>query len=238
MKYTNTYATSDSRVFDANLMQYMYLIYKNMGIALLISALVSFFVGTNPALTRILYSNSLVILLVQLSPLLFSFYMGAKIMNSTPERARNLLYIFAALMGLSLSSIFLIYTRSSIVQTFLTTAITFGIMSLYGYTTKKDLSSLGSFLFMGLVGILVASILNIFFKSSGLQLIISFIGVIVFTLYTAYDVQNLKKSYNILAATNSNLVANLAIMGALQLYMDFINLFLFLLRFLGNGNRE
>ncbi len=137
-------------------------------------------------------------------------------------------------MGLSLSSIFLIYTGASIVQTFFVTAASFGALSLYGYTTKRSLSAMGSFLMMGLFGLIIASLVNLFLASSALDFAISVIGVLIFAGLTAYDTQSIKESYH--EAHSSEASGRLAIMGALRLYLDFINLFLFLLRFLGNRN--
>ncbi len=139
---------------------------------------------------------------------------------------------YAALLGVSLSSIFLVYTGASITQTFFITATTFGAMSLYGYTTKKDISSWGSFLFMGLIGLIIASIVNIFMASSALSFAISAIGVLVFTGLTAYDTQKIKESYY--EGDDSDTAGRKAIIGALELYLDFINLFMMLLRLLGN----
>jgi hypothetical protein len=135
-------------------------------------------------------------------------------------------------MGLSLASIFLVFTGTSIARVFFITAATFGAMSLYGYTTKRDLSKYGSFLFMGLIGIVIASIVNIFIGSSALQFAVSVIGVLVFTGLTAYDSQRIKEEYNELAGTD--MMTKAAIMGALSLYLNFINLFLMLLQLFGN----
>ena len=162
MKYTNIYSNTESRSFDSGLRDYMYLIYKNMGIALLISAIVAFFVSSSPTLLRIFFSNTIIALIVQLSPIFFVYSFSKSIMNLSVSEAKNKLYIFAGLMGLSLSTIFVMYTRQSIVETFLTTSLTFGGMSLYGYTTKRDLTSLGSFLFMGIFGLCIASLINLF----------------------------------------------------------------------------
>ena len=136
-------------------------------------------------------------------------------------------------MGLSISSIFLVYTPFSIVQTFLVTAIAFSGLSLWGYTTKKDISGWGSFLIMGVIGLIVASIVNIFLQSSGMQFAISALGVLIFAGLTAYDTQNIKNTYLRLAGSDQDFLGKSAIMGALQLYLDFLNLFMFLLQFMG-----
>ena len=140
-------------------------------------------------------------------------------------------WIFAALMGASLSSIFLVYTVSSITRLFFITAGTFGAMSIYGYTTKRDLTKLGGFLFMGLIGIIIASIVNIFIGSSALQFAISVIGVLVFVGLTAYDTQSIKNMYY--AGDSEDIGSKKALMGALRLYLDFINLFILLLQLFG-----
>jgi FtsH-binding integral membrane protein len=148
--------------------------------------------------------------------------------------AQTTFWVYAALMGLSLSSIFLVFTGQSIVQTFFVTAAAFGALSLYGYTTKKDLSGFGTFLIMGLFGLIIASIVNIFLASSALGFAISAIGVLVFAGLTAYDTQKIKEMYY--EADDVAVAGRKAIMGALTLYLDFINLFMFLLQFLGNKN--
>jgi FtsH-binding integral membrane protein len=141
-------------------------------------------------------------------------------------------WVYAALVGLSLAGIFLVYTQASIARVFFITAGTFAAMSLYGYTTRRDLSQFGSFLFMGLIGIILAGLVNLFVQSSALQFAISVIGVIVFVGLTAYDTQRIKEMYS--AYDDGTVAGRKAIMGALNLYLDFINLFLFLLRFMGD----
>lgn len=232
MGFAEVYTNRQSYAFDKGLQEYMCLVYKNVGIGLLISAIVSWFVGTSPDLLRFFFSNRLMALLVMFSPLIFSMYFGAKIWVISQEKARNLFFIFTAIMGLSLATIFVVFTKSSIFQTFLTTAGMFGAMSLYGYRTKKDLTSLGSFLMMGVVGILIASILNIFMKSAQVSFTISILGVIIFTLFTAYDVQKIKETYNQIGI-NSDIKEKVAILGSFQLFLDFVNLFMYLLRFIG-----
>ena len=146
--------------------------------------------------------------------------------------AQLLFWVYAGLVGLSLSTIFLVYTNASIVQTFAVSAASFGALSLYGYTTKRDLSAMGSFMIMGLFGLILASLVNIFLQSSALEFAISAIGVLVFAGLTAWDTQKIKEMYN--EGHGFEAESKLAIMGALNLYMDFINLFLFMLRFMGN----
>ena len=142
-------------------------------------------------------------------------------------------WIYSALVGLSLSSIFLVFTGASITQTFFVTAASFGALSLYGYTTKRDLSAMGSFLIMGLFGLIIASLVNLFLQSSAMQFAISVIGVLVFAGLTAWDTQKIKNMYDYVAH-DETMMGRSAIMGALSLYLDFINLFMFLLQFLGD----
>ena len=239
MKYANVYNSEyQNSSFDAGLRDYMYLIYKNMGISLLISSIVAFIVGTNITLLQFFYSNRLIAFLVQLAPIFFVFSINKEVFSGSVETARNKLYIFSALMGVSLSTIFVIYTRQNIYNVFLTASATFGAMSLYGYTTKKDLTSWSSFLYMGVMGIFIASLINIFVRSATVNLGVSIIGVLLFTLYTAYDVQSLKRLHTFVGITADS-KDRIAIMGSLQLYMDFINLFLYMLRVMGSmSNRK
>ncbi|NGM45294.1 Bax inhibitor-1/YccA family protein [Rhodobacter sp. SGA-6-6] len=168
-------------------------------------------------------------------PLVMVFAFGALINRISAAGAQVFFYVYAALMGLSLSSIFLVFTSTSIAQTFLITAIAFAGLSLYGYTTKRDLSAMGAFLVMGLIGLIVAMVVNIFIGSSALAFAISVIGVLIFAGLTAWDTQNIKNTYiQHAAAMDQEWLGKAAIMGALNLYLDFINLFMFLLQFLGN----
>ena len=173
--------------------------------------------------------------LVMFLPLIMVFAFSAAINRLSAAGAQLFFYVYAAAMGLSLSSIFLVFTGTSIAQTFLVTAIAFAGLSLYGYTTKRDLSAFGSFLMMGLIGIIVASIVNIFLASSALAFAISVIGVLLFAGLTAWDTQNIKNTYVQHAAMgDGEWLGKAAVMGALQLYLDFINLFRFLLQFMGD----
>ena len=169
--------------------------------------------------------------IVMLAPLGVVFYISFGIRKMSAAKAQGAFWIFAALMGASLSSIFLVYTGASITRVFFITAGTFGAMSIYGYTTKRDLTRLGSFLMMGLIGIIIASIVNIFMKSSMMYFVISIIGVLIFVGLTAYDTQKIKNMY--LVSDTGEVMGKKAVMGALTLYLDFINLFLMLLRLFG-----
>ncbi len=170
---------------------------------------------------------------IMLAPLAFVFYLSFRVYKMSVGAAQTSFWLFAAVMGASLSSIFLIYTGQSIVQVFFVTAAAFAGLSLYGYTTKKDLTGWGSFLIMGLIGIILAAVVNIFLQSSALQFAISAIGVLVFAGLTAYDTQQIKDGYYEVAG-NAELAAKTAIMGALSLYLDFINMFQALLYLFGD----
>tara|TARA_B100001029_G_scaffold179486_1_gene189198 strand:- start:87 stop:926 length:840 start_codon:yes stop_codon:yes gene_type:complete len=168
---------------------------------------------------------------IMLAPLAVVFYMSFGIAKMSASKAQTTFWVFAALMGASLSSIFLLYTGTSITRVFFITAGTFGAMSIYGYTTKRDLTKLGSFLMMGLFGIIIASLVNIFMKSSMMYFVISILGVLIFVGLTAYDTQKIKNMY--MASDSGELMGKKAVMGALTLYLDFINLFIMLLRLFG-----
>ncbi|MBX3583400.1 MAG: Bax inhibitor-1/YccA family protein [Rhizobiaceae bacterium] len=169
---------------------------------------------------------------VMLAPLGMVFFLSARIHTLSVSAAQTMFWVFAALMGLSLSSIFLVYTTQSIVQTFFITAAAFGSLSLWGYTTRRDLTGMGTFLFMGLIGLIIAMVVNIFLASPAMQFAISAIGVLIFAGLTAYDTQKIKEMY--FEGDEVLVAGRKAIMGALTLYLDFINLFTFLLSFLGN----
>jgi len=228
---------------DEGLRAFMLGIYNNMALGLAITGVAAFATfyfavdqgaGTLTAFGQAVYASPLK-WLVMFAPLLFVFGFSAGINRMQPGTARMVFFAFAAVMGLSLSSIFLVFTGQSIVQTFFITAAAFGGLSLWGYTTKKDLSGWGSFLVMGLIGIIIAMIVNIFLASSALQFAISVLGVLIFAGLTAYDTQRLKHTYDYVAG-DTVAAGRASIMGALQLYLDFINLFMFLLQFLGNRN--
>jgi FtsH-binding integral membrane protein len=228
---TNLSDSASYRTVDEGLRLYMLNTFKYMSFALLITALVAYFIA-NTTLHRFL-NGGLIGLVVTFSPLIYLlfFFNGSKISSISPEKARNSLWVFSMLMGLSLNHIFLLYSGISITRVFFITSSTFAAMSFYGSVTKKDLMGIGSFMIMGLIGILIASLINIFLKSAAVDFAISIIGVIVFTVLVAVDVQKLRNLYY--TASNSAIVEKMSVIGALTLYMDFINLFVFLLRFLG-----
>ena len=169
---------------------------------------------------------------VMLAPLAMVFFLSFRVHTMSVSAAQITFWVYAGMVGLSLSSIFLVFTSQSIVQTFFVTAASFGALSLYGYTTKRDLSAMGSFLIMGVFGLIIAMLVNVFLQSSALQFAVSAIGVLIFAGLTAYDTQKIKEMY--FEGDDVLVTGRKAIMGALTLYLDFINLFTFLLQFLGN----
>jgi len=216
--------------YDEGLRSYMLSIYNYMASAVLLTGIVAL-VAASSGITLALAGTPLM-WVVALAPLGFVMAMSFGLHKMSKGTLNVLFWTYAAVMGLSLSTIFLIYTGESIATTFFATAGAFAGLSLYGYTTKKNLSGLGSFLFMGLIGVLIAMVVNFFLQSSALNMVISVIGVLVFAGLTAYDTQRLKMQYDQLRGTE--FMGKAVIMGALSLYLDFINMFMFLLNFLGN----
>lgn len=225
-------AASKTTTYDASLREYMVKVYNFMSAALAISGIIAFVVANSPALMSLFLGTPLRYV-VMLAPLGFVMFFSYKLNSLSAAKAKTYLWVFAALMGISLSSIFIVYTGASIARVFFISASVFGAMSFYGYTTKKDLTAIGSFLIMGLIGIIIASIVNIFLQSSAFEFAISVIGVLIFIGLTAYDTQKIKKNFYQFAG-NDELVTKGAVMGALSLYMDFINLFLMMLRLFGD----
>ena len=178
------------------------------------------------------YSLSALGWVALLAPLGLVFFLGWRIQQMSLSAAQTTFWVYAALMGVGLAPVLLLYTGASVAQVFFITAATFGAMSLYGYTTGRDLSSFGSFLFMGLIGIMIASLVNMFLHSGMMAFVISVIGVLIFTGLTAYDTQRIKENYSV--NYDGTMSGKMAIMGALNLYLDFINLFMMLLRLLGD----
>ncbi|PJF09093.1 Bax inhibitor-1/YccA family protein [Pseudorhodobacter sp. MZDSW-24AT] len=219
---------------DEGLRAHMNKVYGLMSVAMVLTGGVAWAVGTNDAMIAAIFGTP-VKWLVMFAPLIMVFAFSAMINRLSAAAAQLFFYTFAALMGLSISFIFAVYTGVSIAQTFFATAIAFASLSLYGYTTKRDLSGMGTFLMMGLIGLIVASIVNIFMASSALQFAISVIGILIFAGLTAYDTQSIKNEYvQHAAAMDQEWLGKSAIMGALRLYLDFINMFMFLLQFMGN----
>jgi uncharacterized protein len=225
---------------DEGLRAHMNKVYGLMSVGMLLTGAVAWAVGTSPELTAIFRDPATLrpnILgwVVMFAPLIMVFAFGALINRLSTAAAQLFFYAYAAVMGLSLSWIFSVFTGVSIAQTFFVTAGAFAGLSLYGYTTKRDLSGMGTFLMMGLIGLIIASIVNIFLGSSALHFAITVIGLLIFAGLTAYDTQSIKNEY-IEHATygDQEWLGKAAIMGALRLYLDFINMFMFLLQFMGN----
>jgi FtsH-binding integral membrane protein len=219
-------------LIDEGLRAYMIGIYNLMSLGLGLTGLVAYFVATTPALAELFIFGRLR-WLVMFAPLGIVFFLSFRIQTLSPPAARLAFWAFAAIMGASMASIFLVFTGQSIARVFFITASVFAGMSLYGYTTRRDLSAFSSFLFMGLIGIVIASFVNIFMASSAMQFVISVIGVLIFTGLTAYDTQRLKEMYYV-TQSSGDMASNLAVMGALSLYLNFINLFMSLLYLFGD----
>jgi len=237
-------------MIDEGLRSYMVKVYNLMAVGLAITGIAAYFTfsmatTTDPSAAAAQLGNGTMLTalgaalygsplrwVVMLAPLGMVFFLSFRVHKMSVAAAQTTFWVYAAMMGLSLSSIFVVYTGQSIVQTFFVTAASFG--ALYGYTTKKNLSGMGSFLIMGLFGLIIASIVNIFLNSSAMGFAISAIGVLIFAGLTAYDTQKIKEMY--FDGDDVAVAGRKAIMGALTLYLDFINLFTFLLQFLGNRN--
>lgn len=221
---------------DEGLRAHMNKVYGLMSGAMVVTAIVAYAVGSNPALVQAIFGSGLK-WVVMFAPLVVVFGFSAALNRLSLSTAQILFFVYAALMGLSLSFIFAVYTSVSIAQTFLVTAIAFAGLSLYGYTTKRDLSGFGTFLMMGVIGLIVASVVNLFLASPAVTFAVSVLGVLIFAGLTAYDTQNIKSMYVQMAHSgDEEWLGKSAIMGALQLYLDFVNMFMFLLQFMGNRN--
>jgi uncharacterized protein len=224
---------------DQGLRAYMLKVYNLMALGLVITGLAAWgafsaAVAPDGQLTefgQLIYVSNFRWVVI-LAPLAAVFFLSFRIERMSVPAAQATFWVYAGLVGLSLSTIFLIYTGTSVVRTFFITAASFGALSLYGYTTRRDLSAMGSFLVMGVFGLVIAMLVNLFLQSSALQFAISVIGVLVFAGLTAYDTQRIKEMY--WEGDDVAVAGRKAIMGALQLYLDFINLFMFLLQFLGD----
>jgi len=214
---------------DAGLRAYMLRVYNYMAMGVGLTGLIAMltYQFTGPALLE-----SPLMWVFMLAPVALVFFIGSRINTLSAETARLLFFVYAALVGVSLSTIFHVYTGSSITRVFFISAATFGALSLWGYTTRRDLSGFGTFLFMGVIGIVIASLVNLFLRSSGLDWLISIVGVGVFAGLTAYDTQRIKGMYD--SNDDATSAGRKVVMGALSLYLDFINLFIMLLRLMGN----
>src|SRR5579872_1987374 len=240
--YPRASAATTAAVLDAGLRAYMLRVYNWMSSGLLLTGIIAYAIA-NTSLINAFYPlvetplgmarhASALAMISIFAPLAFVLVLSMGVNRLSRSTAQTLYWLFCAAMGASLTNIFLIYTSESIVRVFFITAATFAAMSLYGYTTKADLSRFGSFLMMGLIGIIIASLVNMFIASSALQFAISVIGVVVFVGLTAWDTQQIKEMY--LASDGEVVAGKKAIMGALRLYLDFINLFVMLMQLMGN----
>ena len=228
----NVYRTIPNTVAarDEGLRSYMLGIYRNMGIGLALTGLVAMGVASTPALVALIFGTPLK-WVAMFAPLAFVMFFSFRIDRMTTSGARTTFFAFAAVMGVSMASIFLVFTGTSIAQAFFTAAALFAGMSLWGYTTQRDLTRMSTFLMVGLIGVIGASLVNLFIGSSVLQTVVSVAGVVVFTGLTAWDTQRLKSEYFAYAGTQA--AEKLAIMGALSLYLNVINLFQLLLGLMG-----
>jgi FtsH-binding integral membrane protein len=224
---------TDVALYDEGLRQHMLRVYNYMGLGLVVTGLVAFIVGNTPALYVPIFSTPLK-WVVMLAPLAFVLFFSFRMQTISASGAQTLFWAFCGVMGVSLASVFLVFTGASIARTFFIAAAMFGSMSLYGYTTKRDLSKFGSFLIMGLIGVIIASLVNLFVQSSALQFAVSVIGILVFVGLTAWDTQRIKEEYAESAGHES--LQKMAVFGAFSLYLNFINIFMLLLNF--TGERE
>ena len=237
-------AATVADTMDTGLRAHMLRVYNYMVGALALTGGVAYVVANSPALLNLFYhevltangaslSPTMLGWVVMLAPIALVFLLSFRIMQMSQAAAQATFWAYAAMVGASLASILIVYTGASVAMTFFVTAGTFGTMSLWGYTTKRDLTGMGHFLFMGLVGILLASLANFFFKSPAINFVVSVLGVLIFTGLTAWDTQKIKNTYYAVGGDTA-VAGKAAIMGALALYLDFLNIFLFLLRFMGN----
>jgi hypothetical protein len=229
---------------DAGLRAHMLRVYNYMVGALALTGAVAYGVANTPALLNLFYHQvvtangvgiapTILGYVVMFAPLALVFFLSFRIMQMSQAAAQATFWAYAAMVGASLASILIVYTGASVAMTFFVTAATFGTMSLWGYTTKRDLTGMGHFLMMGVIGVFIAMIANMFFKSPALDFVVSILGVVIFTGLTAWDTQKIKNTYYQVGGDTA-VAGKAAIMGALSLYLDFLNIFLFLLRFMGN----
>jgi len=223
----------DAAIFDEGLRQHMLRVFNYMALGLVVTGIVAYVVGNTPALYVPIFSSPLK-WVVMLAPLAFVFFFSFRIQTMSASTAQMTFWAFCAVMGLSMASVFLVFTGTSIARTFFIAAGMFGATSLFGYTTKRDLSKFGSLLIMGLIGVVIASLVNLFLQSSALQFVVSVVGILVFVGLTAWDTQRIKEEYAENFGAES--LQKLAVFGAFSLYLNFINLFQLLLNF--TGERE
>jgi uncharacterized protein len=237
-QYYSASRSKSAAEIDEGLRAYMLTVYNYMASALALTGLAAYVTASTPALMQLFYSPmgapTMLGYIAMFSPLAFILALNFGINKMQASTVQMVFWAFAAVMGISLSNILLMYTGASVAKTFFITAAAFGALSMYGYSTKKNLTGMGSFLIMGLFGLIIASIVNMFMQSTMMEFVISVIGVLIFAGLTAYDTQRIKLMY--LESDHSETASKKAIMGALSLYLDFINMFLFLLRLMGNRN--
>jgi FtsH-binding integral membrane protein len=232
----STFATADAgATYDAGLRRYMLSVYNYMASGVLLTGIVAMFFAwggeTSPA-AQIMFGPGVLKYVIMLAPLGFIFAMNFGLQRMSTGTLQAVFWGFAVAMGLSLSTVFLIYSGTSIAQAFFASAAAFAGLSLYGYSTKRDLSAMGTFMVMGLIGLIVASLLNLWFQSGVMALVISIVGVVIFAGLTAWDTQRTKSIYARVAGTDME--QRVVIMSAVNLYLDFVNMFLFLLRIFGS----
>ena len=220
--------------YDAGLRSFFQKVYNTMSIGLLVTGAMAWLISGSESLMKLFYGNPVMHLVVALAPLGFMFFgfTPRRVMNWPVSKLAGMFYAFSAVFGVSLAYVFMVYSGESIARVFFITAIMFAGTSIYGYTTKKDLAGMGGLMIMGVWGLLIAMLVNLFLQSSMLQFVISGIGVIVYTGLVAWDTQNLKEMYRSTASPDG--IGRMAVMGALSLYMNFIMLFQFLLQFIGD----
>jgi len=226
---------ADRVAIDAGLRAHMIRVYNYMAIGVALTGVAAWalyqYTLSDPAFAHTLFGTPLYLVLL-FAPLALVMFISFRIQHLSVSAARTLFFFYAALLGISLAPIFMAYTHTSIARVFFISAASFGALSRWGYTTKRDLTGFGSFLFMGLIGIIIAGLVNLFLQSSVMQFVISVIGVLVFAGLTAYDTQKIKDMYSVM--DDGTVAGRKAVMGALQLYLDFINLFLMMLRLFGD----
>ena len=234
-------ASAATTAIDAGLRAYMLQVYNYMLGALALTGATAWAIANIPSVAAVFFAvnpatNAIGLTVLGMvgvfAPLAFVLFLSFRIQQMSLATAQITFWLYAGVMGISIASILFIFTGESVARVFFITAATFGAMSLWGYTTKRDLSGMGSFLFMGLIGIIIASVVNMFLLSSMVQWVVSILGVIIFTGLTAYDTQRIKESY--VASDDGTAAGKKAVMGALRLYLDFINLFMMLMQLLGN----
>ncbi len=234
-----TQAQAELAHVDVGLRAHMLKVYNYMASGLTLTGIVAYAAGNSPAIMSLLYTAgpagqlapTILAWIAMLAPIGMVFFLAARIHAMKAQTAQTMFWVYAALMGLSLANIFIVFTGASIARVFFITAATFAGMSLYGYTTKRDLSGFGSFLMMGLIGIIIAMVVNIFLASAALHFVVSVVGVLIFVGLTAYDTQEIKSIY--LESDDTEVSGKKAILGALKLYLDFINIFVMLLQLFG-----